>query len=93
MAGALFNDMTEAMFRLTADVKWPPSTPFTVALGLYCHSWKTIIENGLCLTGPLAGVFPILSLRTLKADVAVGITEDRAKALDAEDPKWRINGK
>jgi damage-control phosphatase, subfamily III len=44
-------------------------------------------------TGPLAGLFPILSLRTLKADVVVGVTEDRAKALDAEDPKWRINGK
>jgi len=61
--------------KLTADVKWPPSTPFGVSLG------------------PLAGLFPVLSLRTLKADVVVGITEERAKALDIQDPRWRVNGK
>ena len=44
-------------------------------------------------TGPLAGSFPILSLRTAKADVVVGITEEVAKELDVKDPKWRVNGK
>ncbi|KAF8584440.1 DUF89-domain-containing protein [Ramaria rubella] len=61
--------------KLTADVKWPPSTPFSLALG------------------PLAGTFPILSLRTLKADVAVGLSDECALTLDAKDPKWRVNGK
>ncbi|KAF8525585.1 DUF89 domain-containing protein [Hysterangium stoloniferum] len=61
--------------KLTADVEWPPSTPFPTALG------------------PLAGTFPILSLRTLKADVAVGLTDEIAKTLDGKDPKWRVNGK
>lgn len=51
---------------------------------------NTCSSNGL---GPLAGLFPILSLRTSKADVVVGLTEARAKELQAFDPKWRVNGK
>ncbi|KAL5510965.1 hypothetical protein ACEPAG_3684 [Sanghuangporus baumii] len=43
--------------------------------------------------GPLAGAFPILSLRTSKADVVVGVNQDKADALDASGEKWRINGK
>ncbi|ORY72884.1 DUF89-domain-containing protein [Leucosporidium creatinivorum] len=43
--------------------------------------------------GPLRGLFPLLSLRTCKADVCVGLAEGRAEELDQEDPKWRINGK
>lgn len=52
-----------------------------------------MFDNTFLSTGPLAGLFPILSLRTLKADVAVGLTDDLAKALDVKDPKWRVNGK
>ncbi|KIY74156.1 DUF89 domain-containing protein [Cylindrobasidium torrendii FP15055 ss-10] len=43
--------------------------------------------------GPLAGAFPILSLRTNKADVVVGVPSDVAAKLDASGEKWRVNGK
>ncbi|KAG2143434.1 uncharacterized protein EDB93DRAFT_1156180 [Suillus bovinus] len=43
--------------------------------------------------GPLAGSFPLLSLRTNKADVAVGIDEKVAENLDKKGEKWRISGK
>ncbi|KAI6045873.1 hypothetical protein EDC04DRAFT_2515201, partial [Pisolithus marmoratus] len=43
--------------------------------------------------GPLAGSFPILSLRTNKADVVVGISQDVADRLDEKDQGWRVNGK
>jgi len=34
-----------------------------------------------------------LSLRTLKAEVIVGLPEGTAERLDREDPTWRINGR
>ncbi|KAG1774711.1 hypothetical protein EV702DRAFT_1122165 [Suillus placidus] len=43
--------------------------------------------------GPLAGSFPLLSLRTNKADVAVGIDEKVAEDLDNKGEKWRVSGK
>jgi hypothetical protein len=43
--------------------------------------------------GPLRGAFPILSLRTNKADVAVGVSEMVARDLDAQGIPWRTNGK
>jgi len=43
--------------------------------------------------GPLAGAFPILSLRTSKADVVVGVDQVRADELDAEGYSWRFTGK
>lgn len=43
--------------------------------------------------GPLKGQLNILSLRTCKADVVVGLQEGRAEELDVEDPNWRVNGK
>jgi len=43
--------------------------------------------------GPLARAFPLLSLRTSKADVVVGIPRSVAEALDARGEKWRINGR
>ena len=45
------------------------------------------------LAGPLRGAFPILSLRTNKADVAVGVQEEVANKLEAEGIPWRTNGK
>lgn len=44
--------------------------------------------------GPLAGSFPILSLRTNKADVVVGVDQEVADRLDAEDNRsWRYGGR
>lgn len=43
--------------------------------------------------GPLAGEFPLLSLRTLKADVIVGLPEGKAEELDRDEPRWRWAGK
>ncbi|KAG9311050.1 DUF89 domain-containing protein [Chiua virens] len=43
--------------------------------------------------GPLAGSFPLLSLRTNKADVAVGIPQGVADELDDKGEKWRVSGK
>lgn len=43
--------------------------------------------------GPLSGSFPILSLRTNKADVIVGVDKHVAEKLDESGEKWRYNGK
>ncbi|KAH9893939.1 DUF89 domain-containing protein [Cubamyces lactineus] len=43
--------------------------------------------------GPIAGSFPILSLRTNKADVIVGVDQEVADKLDKSGEKWRYNGK
>ncbi|PCH42909.1 DUF89 domain-containing protein [Wolfiporia cocos MD-104 SS10] len=43
--------------------------------------------------GPLAGSFPILSLRTNKADVIVGIDKALAEKLDNSGENWRYSGK
>ena len=47
----------------------------------------------LTRTGPLSGSFPILSLRTNKADVIVAVDKDVAEKLDQSGEKWRYNGK
>jgi hypothetical protein len=36
---------------------------------------------------------PLLALRTLKSDAIVGVSEERARSLDAADATWRVNGK
>lgn len=42
----------------------------------------------------LAGAFPVLSLRTNKADVVVGVDRAVADVLDAKTGnKWRVNGR
>ncbi|CDO75454.1 hypothetical protein BN946_scf184823.g8 [Trametes cinnabarina] len=43
--------------------------------------------------GPIAGTFPIISLRTNKADVIVGVDAALAAKLDQSGEKWRYNGK
>jgi ABC-type amino acid transport substrate-binding protein len=46
--------------------------------------------------GPLAndeGAPPVVSLRTVKSDVVVGVDIDVAEKLDKEEPGWRISGK
>ncbi|KAL7336712.1 hypothetical protein BJY59DRAFT_761782 [Rhodotorula toruloides] len=64
--------------KLSYDCAAPSSTPFDVAIG------------------PLAtesGAPPVLSLRTVKSDVVVGVPQDVADRLDKEEPGWRISGK
>jgi len=43
--------------------------------------------------GPLAGSFPLLSLRTNKADVVVGVDRETAERLDNSGEKWRVDGR
>ena len=45
------------------------------------------------IAGPLRGSFPILSLRTNKADVIVGVEKELAERLDRSGEKWRVGGK
>lgn len=54
---------------------------------------RYFVDDSTLLAGPLAGSFPILSLRTSKADVVVGVDQDKADSLDASGEKWRFNGK
>ncbi|GAA5951090.1 hypothetical protein JCM21900_005720 [Sporobolomyces salmonicolor] len=64
--------------KLTYDCHAPPSTPFDVAIG------------------PLAsepGTPPVLSLRTIKSDVVVGVPAEKAAELDDQEKGWKISGK
>ena len=83
------------MVRLTGDLIWPVSTPFETAIGKasYYRFRRTRLIKTYLLVGPLAGDFPILSLRTNKADVAVGIPQAVADKLDQAGERWRVNGK
>jgi len=45
--------------------------------------------------GPLAtepGAPPVLSLRTIKSDVVVGIPPNKAEELDESEKGWKISG-
>lgn len=64
--------------KLTYDCQAPSDTPFDMAIG------------------PLAsedGAPPVVSLRTIKSDVVVGVPGDVSDKLDKEEPGWRISGK
>jgi len=52
-------------------------------------SW-TLFETAI---GPLAGSFPLLSLRTNKADVVVGVEKDIVEKMDSSGEKWRVDGR
>ncbi|KAF9480662.1 DUF89 domain-containing protein [Pholiota conissans] len=52
-------------------------------------SWTPFSEA----IGPLAGSFPLLSLRTNKADVVVGVPREVAERLDQSNEKWRVDGR
>jgi hypothetical protein len=64
--------------KLTYDCHAPVATPFDVAIGPLASE---------------AGAPPVASLRTIKSDVVVGITEADAARLDKEEPGWKISGK
>src|SRR5258706_5623075 len=90
-------------YRLTGDIKWPVDTPFSEALGIClnscCRSWFHLLRQRIAdkisafPPGPLQGSFPILALRTNKADVAVGVSAKVAQELDDKGEKWRVSGK
>jgi hypothetical protein len=52
-----------------------------------------MINKNLLMLGPLLGSFPILSLRTNKADVVVGVDQAKADELDKIGRKWRFDGR
>jgi hypothetical protein len=51
------------------------------------------VQLDIFLKGPLAGSFPLLSLRTNKADVVVGVNKELAEQLDNSGEKWRVDGR
>ncbi|PFH47770.1 hypothetical protein AMATHDRAFT_151339 [Amanita thiersii Skay4041] len=84
-APELFKELRESglvilkvCYGLTGDIKWPGWTSLTEALGTF---W------------PLAGSFPLLSLRTNKADVIVGVERATVERLDRSGEKWRVDGR
>ena len=88
--------MILCLFRLTGDIRWPSWTDFAEALGVLIIALD--ITFILLLTiipgiGPLAGSFPLLSLRTNKADVAVGIDRATVERLDLAGENWRVSGR
>ncbi|KAG7447265.1 DUF89 domain-containing protein [Guyanagaster necrorhizus] len=56
-------------------------------------SWPTLTPFRVAIAGPLAGSFPLLSLRTSKADVVVGVSNEVAAQLNKTDKHWRVNGR
>ena len=67
----------------------PPRRPRKLTGDIRWPAWKPINEA----LGPLAGAFPLLSLRTTKADVAVGVPKEVAERLDAAEESWRVDGR
>ncbi|PWN26193.1 DUF89-domain-containing protein [Jaminaea rosea] len=64
--------------RLCYDCQTPASIPFETAIGPMSSA---------------DGAPPVVSLRTVKSDVVVGVDQERADKLDKEEPGWRISGK
>ncbi|KAG8883761.1 hypothetical protein FRB97_005935 [Tulasnella sp. 331] len=56
--------------------------------------WPMSTSFGTAI-GALAGKIPVLSLRTSKADVVVGLPEGVGEAMDADESKrnWKVNGR
>ena len=67
--------------QLTYDCAAPASTPFDIAIGPMANS---------------AGAPRVVSLRTIKSDVVVGLGDEgdeKAEKLDKEESGWKISGK
>lgn len=77
--------------RLTGDARWPAWTTFASAIGKRLHLHHNLATG--ILSGPLAGSFPLLSLRTNKADVVVGVKKELVEQLDNSGERWRVNGR
>ena len=88
----ILNLATESRFFLTHPAKVATTNLSPLRLtGDIQWPASTPFEKAI---GPLAGSFPILSLRTNKADVVVGVDQDVADRLDVEENrKWRYDGR
>jgi hypothetical protein len=57
------------------------------------YHYNVLVAQGHVFPGPLAGSFPLLSLRTNKADVVVGVEKELAQRLDNSGERWRVDGR
>lgn len=64
--------------KLTYDCQAPSQTPFDVAIGPMSSE---------------EGAPPVVSIRTIKSDVVVGVSEEVTKKLDKDEEGWRISGR
>lgn len=64
--------------KLVYDCYWPHTTPFTQAIGPMAST---------SLDGPA-----ILTLRTCKSDVVVGLAEGQAEEVEAKHADWMVSG-
>ncbi|BGP19757.1 hypothetical protein JCM10213_003603 [Rhodosporidiobolus nylandii] len=91
-----FSDLPTAAPALLADLKQSDLVIFKGDLNyrkLVSDAWwptTTPFEEAL---GPLRGHFPLLSLRTCKADTVCGLAPGVEERVEKEDAKWRVNGK
>ncbi|KAK3847011.1 MAG: hypothetical protein J3R72DRAFT_519915 [Linnemannia gamsii] len=69
--------------KLVYDCKWPTTTPFTEAIGPLGQSEKN---------DKAEGVPTLVSFRTCKADVVVGLAEGVEAKMDQVAPTWMVNG-
>ena len=69
------------------------SPPHSAARSVRFPGARYRVNRSHARAGPIAGSFPILSLRTNKADVICGVEQAVADRLDGTGEKWRYNGK
>ncbi|KAH7919346.1 hypothetical protein BV22DRAFT_1040987 [Leucogyrophana mollusca] len=68
--------------KLTGSVKWLISTDLLTAPGVSSSTLRVHLSLDSSLQGPLGGSFALRSLRTNKADVAVGVPQEITDKLD-----------
>jgi hypothetical protein len=73
--------------KLTADCRWPWTTPFAEALGPLGGK-----EKAAAAKAGRASV-ALVTLRTLKADVVAGLAPGVGEACAARDKDWQVNGR
>ncbi|KAG0203409.1 hypothetical protein BGX33_009132 [Mortierella sp. NVP41] len=67
--------------KLVYDCKWPTTTPFTTAIGPLGQGEERA-----------EGVPTVVSFRTCKADVVVGLAEGVEEKVDQVAPNWMVSG-